>query len=103
MTVICALTDGKRTWIGSDRRTSFGREFIDTTDKWTRCGPWWVGGSGQSRITVLVRRNTGRIAKHRNIDSLAEHIRAIVHGDHWQPKDGKGEPPSYDGSMIVAR
>lgn len=102
MTIICALTDGKQTWIGSDQQTTFGAERAFYGPKWIQLGQWWIGFSGSTRARFL----TEQYANHDAAISpwgIANEIRRLLREDGWQPKEEKGDSPSYEVSAIIAR
>ena len=49
MTIICAYTDGKKTWIGSDTQVTGGNHISYIERKWCVVGSWASGDSGSVR------------------------------------------------------
>jgi ATP-dependent protease HslVU (ClpYQ) peptidase subunit len=61
VTTICAVRDGKRTWIGSD--TLGSREGLRAVcgHKWVRFGAWAIGHSGDLRALNIMRHHAKRL------------------------------------------
>lgn len=103
MTIVCAVTDGKRTWIGSDRQMTTSVDFaIQLRDgKWVETpSGWWVGSSGWGRLTNLVE-----CCVERSYDAhgLAQRLRTLIVADGWEACDSDEGPRQYNSRMLLAR
>lgn len=103
MTIICALTDGERTWVGSDSRTSFGSLAYDISPKVKRVGDWLIAASGPTRAAYLTERSADRLVSGATIHSLADRLRRLLHKDGWKVREADGESGSISASWLVAR
>ncbi len=106
MTIVCAITDGATTWIGSDRQMTMGGSLAIPCrqGKWSELpSGWWVGVSGWVRLENLVQQCT-----HTSYDAagLAQRVRELIRADGWQ-KAGPAEtlegPEQHDVSMLLAK
>ena len=70
MTTICAVRDGKRTWIGSDTMGQTGGTRIDVGPKWVKSGGWAVGIAGNHRVQTLCESQSAVLFK--NLESPFE-------------------------------
>lgn len=103
MTIVCAITDGKRTWIGSDRQvtTSNGEAVRLREGKWTQTpSGWWVGVSGWGRMVNLVECC---VEASYDAHGLAARIRGMLAADGWAPMCVDEGPRQYNSRMLMAR
>jgi ATP-dependent protease HslVU (ClpYQ) peptidase subunit len=103
MTIVCAITDGERTWIGSDRQvTTNGDMAIQLREgRWTELpSGWWVGHSGWSRMTNLIELCT---ADDYSPCELAAAVRDHVKADGWKPSDVDEGPVQHNGRLVLAK
>lgn len=101
MTILCAITDGKETWIGSDTQATEGDQLIYSVgSKWTQVGQWWIGVAGDWRTTCILREADW--PKIDTIVRLAREVRSVIEEDGFQKKEGYG-PTHYGSHFLVVR
>jgi ATP-dependent protease HslVU (ClpYQ) peptidase subunit len=103
MTIVCAITDGEATWIGSDRQVTTGGDMAVQLreGKWIETpSGWWVGHSGWGRLTNLIETC---VERSYDPHGLAKTLRERMLADGWVPiEDGDG-PRQHNGRIILAR
>lgn len=103
MTVIVGITTGKRTWIGADRRSTFGSEPFDHVDKLVRCGPWWIGAAGTSRTSYLMRAHAAALAEAPDAWAFTLALRTLLREDGYKSEADAGKAERHDFSGVLAR
>jgi hypothetical protein len=104
MTIIAAICDEETqtTWYGSDTAAvNSGHQYI-CGPKFTRCGPWAVGITGDGRFETLVRLNTQDLGESETALVLADKIRSLVLADDFKPSAEVGAKYFPGNSMIIA-
>jgi len=61
MTVVCALSGGGETWIGSDTQAGSDGTRLLSVEKWAVRGEWAVGHAGNLRMTNLLREHADTV------------------------------------------
>lgn len=102
MTIVCAITDGEATWIGSDRQYQVGPNAVQAiAGKWVELpSGWWVGVSGAVRLVDMLP-----LCSHTSYDArgLAAAFSRLVREDGWKPYGDDGSPAEYDCACLLAR
>lgn len=102
MTICCAYTDGKTTWIASDRQVSVGGSKKRLAGgKWVELpSGWWVGLSGFTRGSLLLEA-----ASEQTYDAggLVQRIRSLILADAWVPYDPEPGPAMHRMAALLAR
>ena len=103
MTIVCAITDGERTVIGSDRQVADGPLGLPMPGgKWQQVGGWWVGTAGWLRVNALLAQLAEPASEPQQ---LADQVREAIRSDGWRKSEvpGPGAPECYGVQLIFAR
>lgn len=104
MTIIAAIHDSKTqtTWYGSDTAAiNNGYQFI-CGPKFSRCGDWMVGITGDGRLETLVRLHTSAIGDSESPMMLAHKIRRLALDDEFKPGEETGAKFFPGSSLVIA-
>lgn len=109
MTLAMAMTDGTRTWIGSDTATGNGRQWKwpSVIQKWLPCKGWMVAFTGDSsldRAIARVNSSTHEWADdYLGLCSMVDEIFIAYESHGFKPTHREGHKPEYDLPLILAR
>lgn len=105
MTVICALRDGDKVWIGSDSRMTSGGGHIyaGAHQKWIHWGDWWIGISGTPRLANVIALAPVPPADA-SVLEIVNTLRRLTKEDDWSagsPGNGNGGPQDNGHNAII--
>lgn len=105
MTIICAITDGAETIIGSDSAMFYGHTYSDLRKtKWHHwpASGWWVGISSALRATVVL---DAAMSGERNWDAegIAQRMRGLLGDDGWKFKEPEGDAKEVVLGVLIAK
>lgn len=102
MTIICAITDGKKCFIGSDTQSVGGGVLMDCGPKWIVQGGWAVGVAGDQRLADIIRADDIL----RDLETpwqFTERLRASYKEYDVAPAERRdGGAPSYNSLYLLA-
>lgn len=102
MTIICALHEKGRVWIGSDSLVTGADVVLGNAEKWVERDGWAIGSAGHYRTNCLLSRNADALFKHLDgQDDFVERVRELIRDDDYTPDDESG-PKAYGQNFILA-
>jgi hypothetical protein len=105
VTILCAITDGSQTVIGSDSAMFNGNTVRDFGRSkffhWPASG-WHVGISASLRMWAHAKNHMSQVASW-DAYGLAEAFRKFVGDDEWKKREDAGDPWRTDSGIILAR
>lgn len=100
MTVICAMSLDGETWIGADRRTTFGNYIhYDDAEKWLIIEGRAIGFSGHSRMKQLIITHKVDLTGHPY--DVCESLKKIVNEDGWKIDAKDGDPQRFEIEGLI--
>lgn len=102
MTIICALHDKGRTFIGADSQAVNDRTLLGDVEKWIEHDGWAVGVAGNYRTHCLLCNNAESLFKY--IDGPGDfvcRVRDLLKQEDYNTDNDEG-PKSYGQNFILA-
>lgn len=103
MTVVVGWTDGKQAHIGADRMASNGQDPPFNVDKVKQREGWLYAASGVTWLGSIAQTMDAEQWKGDDVVALAKAIREALVADGWEKYENKGEPRSFNSTMLLAR
>lgn len=105
MTIVCALRDGPRVWLGSDRQETVGHSerAIMPHGKWLLGKTWAMGISGEARLRDLLLARSFLLDEPGTAFDVGERLKAILKDDGFKPREEEFKPLNWGFGFILAR
>lgn len=105
MTIVCAIHDGRETWIASDSRANDGHRYFDLVEKVIIHGEWALCCAGDYRTTTLAKLHAGKLLGDGldGPEELTGRLRDLFDGHGYDKRQNNVGAPDYGQAFILAR
>lgn len=100
MTIICAISDGKETWVGADSMAVGNGAMINSIEKWSFAHGWAAGAAGNLKTINLLHENADKLFDR--LSGPGEFVARLATMFEGYNTDSEQGPKSFGQDIILA-